>query len=199
MLRRRSLLEPQAPIQDWDVVWDYTMGFPEDNGFEKYVQGTPTITLVDDGLNIVNSQDYYVRYIPTEIELQTCNEGILEAEVVFQYLPNITGLGGFRMILSDGKEGCQISTDIDPGPVVKYNQGIQTGYGGLIKIKDISYNVDYVFRIERINQQNRIYLNNELIHQSDIPSGSYASGNRIFFQNAPLEVTLKSIKFKKIS
>lgn len=197
MLRRRMMVPP--PAQDWDVVWDYTMGFPEYNGFEKYVQGTPTITLVDDGLNIVNSQDYdcYVRYIP--IGFETCNEGIYEAEVVFQNLPNVVGASGFRMILSDGEEGCQISTDIDPGPVVKYNQGIQTGDGGLIKIKDISYNVDYVFRIERINQQNRIYLNNELIHQSDIPSGSYASENRIFFQNTPLEATLKSIKFKKIS
>ena len=104
MLRRRSLLELQAPAQDWDVVWNYTMGLPEITGFEKFVQGTPIITLVDDGLNIVNSQDYYVRYVP--IGFETCNEGILEAEVVFQNLPNVTGVGGFRMILSDGKRGC---------------------------------------------------------------------------------------------
>lgn len=190
-MRRRMMMQIK-PAQDWDVAWDYTMGFPEDNGFEKYVQGTPTITLVDDGLNIVILQNYYVRYTP--IGFETCNEGIYEAEVVFQNLPNVYGALGFRMILSDGEKGCQISTDIEQGLVIMYDNNAE-----LQKIKDINFNVDYVFRIERINQQNRIYLNNELIHQSDIPSGSFTTGNRIFFQYFPLEATLKSIKFKKIS
>ena len=190
-MRRRMMMQIK-PAQDWDVVWDYMMGFPENNGFEKYVQGTPTITLVDDGLNIVNLQDYYVRYAP--IGFETCNEGIYEAEVVFQNLPDVYGVAGFRMILSDGEKGCQISTDIEQGLVIMYDNNAE-----LQKIKDISFNVDYVFQIERINQQNKIYLNNELIHQSNIPSSSYALGNRIFFQGFYLNATLKSIKFKKIS
>lgn len=203
MLRRRAIMNIQAPDYDWDVAWDYTMGLPEENGFEKLVQGTPIITLMDDGVNIENRQKYYVRYSPTdyvrysptEIELQTCNEGILDVEVAFQTIPNANGVVlGFRMILSDGEEGCQISTNLYPDPAIMYDNNAQ-----LQKIKDINYNVDYVFRIERISQLNKIYINNELVHQSKIPSRSYTAGNRVFFQGYPLKAVLKSIKFKKIS
>lgn len=192
-MRRRMMMDTK-PTQDWDVVWDYAMGLPEDNGFEKVLQGTPLITMEEDGVHIINNSDYYVRYSFPEIELQTCNEGILEVEVVFQTIPNANGVAGFRMILSDGKGGCQISTDIDTGPAIMYNINEQ-----LRKIKDINYNVDYVFRIERISQLNKIYINNELIHQSKNTSNSYTTGNRVFFQAYPLEAVLKSIKFKKIS
>ena len=193
MLRRRMMMETR-PAQDWDIVWDYTMGYPEENGFEKYIQGTPTIAFTDDGVRIVSNGDYYVRYQPSEIELQTCNEGIYEAEVVFRNLPNVNGVAGFRMILSDGSKGCQISTDLTPYPVVMYDSNEK-----LLKIRDIDYDVNYIFRIERINGINRIYADNELIYQSEIPSGSFAAGNRVFFQGYPLDATLKSIKFKKIS
>lgn len=189
------MMDTQTPAQDWDVVWDYTMGLPEDNGFEKSIHGTPTITFTDDGVRIVNNDNYnYVRYQPSEIELQTCNEGIYEAKVVFRDLPNVGDVAGFRMILSDGSKGCQISTDLTPNPAVMYDSN-----GQLLKIKDIDYNVNYIFRIERINEINRIYADNELIYQSEIPSGSFATGNRVFFQVYPLDATLKSIKYKKIS
>ena len=198
LLRRRMMMDTK-PTQDWDVAWDYTMGLPEENGFEKYVQGAPTIVLTDDGVHIVNNRDYYVRYQPSEIEFQTCNEGIYEVEVIFQTLPNVSGVAGFRMILSDGDLGCQISTDLVPNPAIMYDISAQLVTGGLTKIKDIDYNVNYIFRIERIDQLNKIYLNNELIYQSENPSNSYVAGNRIFFQGYPLDATLKSIKFKKLS
>ena len=182
------------PAQDWDVAWDYTMGFPEENGFEKVLQGTPLITMEEDGVHIINNNNYYVRYNFSEIELQTCNEGILEVEAVFQTIPNVNGAAGFRMLLADGKDGCQIFTDLYPGPAIMYDNNAQ-----FQKIKDINYNVDYVFRIERISQLNKIYINNELIYQSKIPSNSYTTGNRVYFQAYPLEAVLKSIKFKKIS
>ena len=192
-MRRRMMMETR-PTQDWDIVWDYTMGMPEDNGFEKFCQGTPVITMQNDGVHIENANNDYVRYNPEEIEFQTCNEGIYEVEVIFQILPYANGVAGFRMILSDGGKGCQISTHSTPYPAVMYNSNFQT-----LKIKDIDYNVNYIFRIERINGINRIYADNELIYQSEIPSLSFVVGNRVFFQGYPLDATLKSIKFKKIS
>ena len=33
------------PAQDWDVVWNYTMGLPEDNGFEKAISLNPSIQM----------------------------------------------------------------------------------------------------------------------------------------------------------
>ena len=40
LLRRRMLMQPiRQPVIDWDVVWDYTIGLPEDNGFTKTVIG----------------------------------------------------------------------------------------------------------------------------------------------------------------
>lgn len=187
------------PTQDWDIAWDYTMGLPEENGFEKVVNRNPVITMQNDGVHIEIANDSYVRYNPQEIELQTCNEGIYEVEVIFQSLPNVNGVAGFRMILSDGDLGCQISTDLVPNPAIMYNISAQAGASEVTKIKDIDYNVNYIFRIERIDQLNKIYLNNQLIYQSENPSNSYTTGNRIFFQNGPMDATLKSIKFKKIS
>lgn len=184
------------PAQDWDVVWNYTMGFPEENGFEKTVVNEPDIMMEENGLHIKNNfvGDAYVRYNPSKIELQTCKEGIYEAEAVFQSIPNVKSPAGFRMILSDGEKGCQISTDIDTGPAIMYDNDVQ-----IQKIKNIDLNIDYIFRIERIAQANKIYLNGELIHQSEVPSRNYVSGNRIFFQGSSFEAVLKSIKFKKIS
>ena len=192
MLRRRSLMDLQAPAQDWDIAWDYTMGFPEYNGFEKVLHGTPLITMEMDGVHIVSNNDYYVRYSP--IGLETCNDGICEVIASFQTIPSVKSPSGFRMILSDGEEGCQISTNMDPTPSIIYNAA-----NSFQKIRNFNYNTDYIFRIERNGINNSVYLDGELIHQSEIASTSYTIGNRVFFQGFPLEATLKSIKFKKIS
>lgn len=183
------------PAQGWDVVWDYTMGMPEENGFEKVVQGAPKLTLDNDGLYVfISSEKGYVRYVP--IGYETCNEGIYEETVVFLAVPNANGN---RMILSDGNSGCQIFIY-----AVNHSEfGIFYETGGAQKyIKKLNLNEEYIIRVERIDNTNTIYVNSEEVYRSAVLSTSYAIGNRIFFQNDAAystEAILKSIKFKKIS
>lgn len=67
-----------------------------------------------------------------------------------------------------------------------------------IVANDIALQKEYVIRIERLNGINRIFLDGEKIYETEIVSGSFTTGNRIFFQGGG-EYLLKSIKFKKIS
>lgn len=183
------------PAQGWDVVWDYTMGMPEENGFEKAVEGAPKLTLDNDGLYVfVSSEKGYVRYVP--IGYETCNEGTYEETVVFLTVPTANGN---RMILSDGRSGCQIFIyTLNPSEFgIWYEAGGKQEY-----IKKLNLNEEYTIRVERIDNMNTIYVNSEEVYRSDILSKSYTTENRIFFQNDTvnsIEAILKSIKFKKIS
>lgn len=195
-MRRRMMMET-TPVQDWDVAWDYTMGLPEDNGFEKAVAAAPKLTLDNDGLHVSVSRANgygYVRYIP--IGYEACNEGVYEETVVFLVVPTVNGN---RMLLSDGNSGCQIF--IHALNLSEF--GIFYDAGGAEKyIKKLNLNEEYTIRVERVDNMNTIYVNSEEIYRSAILSTNYVTGNRIFFQNdaiSSIEAILKSIKFKKIS
>ena len=175
------------PAQDWDVAWDYTMGMPEENGFEKVVSGSPSVQMVLNGLNII-PYGGYVRYIPTEFE--TCNEGIYEETIIYNAFSNSNGN---RMLLSNGSYGLQIF--IFSGQI-NFNNGMENAQIAIAN--NIATSKEYIIRIERLNGVNRIYLDGEKIYETEVISGSFATGNRIFFQSGG-EYLLKSIKFKKIS
>lgn len=172
------------PAQNWDVAWDYTMGLPEDHGFEKVIETRPEIEMTESGVQIIPG-DGYVRYVP--IGFETCNEGILEAVVLIAQFADVNG---FRMILSDGTSGLQIFC-------IQYYIRFQNG-GFLQNVKEIITNTVYKIRIERIDGVNKIFLDDKKIYETDKLSTLYANGNRIFCQSGG-QYQLQSIKFKKIS
>lgn len=184
-----------APAQDWDVAWDYTMGLPEDHGFEKFVVGRQLIEMTGNGLRIIPYSEY-VRYIPKNYEL--CNEGIFEVALNIKNLPLNDG---FRMILSNGVEnsaGDNIeSLQIYVNSISRNSAKYQRQDNDSI-ISDITLNTEYIFRIERRDGVNYVYLNGKKIKESTDSVSEYAVENRIFFQRGG-EYLLKSIKFKKIS
>lgn len=183
-MRRRMMVPP--PAQDWDVVWDYTMGLPEDNGFEKVISGNPAINMTSTSLSIFPSVGY-VRYEPIGFEF--CNEGIYEERIVFA---SFTSINGNRMILSNddaGVRGLQIYMHSNS---IKY----QKSNGNIIA--NLNIGQEYIIRIERRNNVNYVYLDGEKIFESEDSNTQFAAGNRIFFQSGG-EYFLKSIKFKKIS
>lgn len=173
--------------QDWDIVWDYSMGLPEDNGFTKTIDGANiSDELTDNGLLISVNSGGYIRYKP--IGFETCNEGIYEIKFIMSTIPANNGI---RLILSNGTDGNQIFINSNQ---IKYDQrGVQ------IKIDNAIFDTESTIKIVRINNQNYVYVNNEIIYQSEIVSNWYTSGNYLFFQTNPLKAVLKSIKFKKIS
>lgn len=175
------------PTQDWDVVWDYMMGLPEENGFEKFVEGSPLIKMTGNGLNII-PYGGYVRYAP--IGFETCNEGIYEETITYYAFSNSNGN---RMILSDGTSGLQIYV---VSAQIRFNNGMNNSQ--IIIPNNLVLQKEYVIRIERIGGINKIFLDGDKIHETEVVSGSFTAGNRIFFQTGG-EYLLKSIKFKKIS
>lgn len=192
MLRRRMILESHKNDDiDWDLEWDYTMGLPESNGFTKTISGNTYDELINDGLKIeISNHNSYLRYEPTGYE--TCSEGIYEIKLFIISVPtDVNILEGIRLLLSDGVSGNQICINANQ---IKYISGDDQ-----IKIADMPYEEDFIIKIERIENKNYVYLNNELIYQSSIDSTLYTTGNRLFFQNMPSRALLKSIKFKKIS
>ena len=196
LLRRRMMMETR-PTQDWDIVWNYTMGLLENNGFDILIESKVSIKETENGIEIIPSNTAsYVRYIPKNYEI--CNEGILEVVLHIKSLPINSG---FRMMLSNGVanslganiEALQIYVNSFEKNSVKY-QIVE--YGNIIS--DITLNTEYIFRIERRDGVNYVYLNGEKIKESTDSVSKYATENRIFFQSGG-EYLLKSIKFKKIS
>ena len=193
-MRRRMMMD-KKPVQDWDVAWDYTMGLPEDNGFEKVINANPQIEMTESGVQIIPGNGY-VRYAPKNYRL--CNEGIFEVDL---HIKSIPVRDGFRMILSNGAvnsaginiESLQIYVNSFSRNSAKYQRQDNDSI-----ISDITLNTEYIFRIERRDGVNYVYLNGEKIKESTDSISEYAAGNRIFFQSGG-EYLLKSIKFKKIS
>ena len=180
-----------TPTQDWDVAWDYTMGLPEENGFEKFMSGSLTIEMTENGLSISIIGNGYVKYTP--IGYKTCNEGIYEAEVMFYSFPSSNG---FRMILSDGDEGLQIYC---VSKMLRYNANnslLHDAAGFLIS--QLETNILYKIKIVRENGVNTVFLDDEKVYESDVLSTYYANGNNVFFQDNA-GYLFKSLKFKKIS
>lgn len=184
----------EGSAQEWDIVWDYTMGLPENNGFDILIDSRVSIEETENGIKIIPSG--YVRYTPKNYEL--CNEGIFEVALNIKSLPNNNG---FRMILSNGAvdsagtniEALQIYVNSFSRNSAKYQK-----QDGSNIISDITLNTEYIFRIERRDGVNYVYLNGEKIKESTDSVSQYATANRIFFQSGG-EYLLKSIKFKKIS
>lgn len=186
------------PAQDWDVVWDYTMGLPEDNGFEKYEVDNGnyfSISLESDGLRILfnrveSSGGAYVRYCPADY--RECSEGIYEVEL--QSNVYVRQINGCRIILGN--------SNLIGNQVAIFTQALNYNYGGVNvyrAIKSIVANEWYTVRIERKAGVNYVFLNGEKVYETstEISTGG-TSENRIFFQSHG-DYLLKSIKFKKIS
>ena len=172
------------------------MGMPEDNGFERYSNGTNySYEMTDNGLIIAPSIQNYVRLNPLESSLQFCNEGILEIRV------NIVSIhseshNGLRMILSDGEGGCHIQIRRLGVNTMFYNTG-QNVYVPIANAR-LQENTDYTIRIERKQGMSYVYVDNQQVYSTDVKSMGYAKYNRIFFQEGG-EYILKSIYLEKIS
>lgn len=180
-------MRTETHTSDWDIDWNYTMGFPENNGFEKLVSGSVTVKHQEDGIYYKsNGGNSYLQLQP--VNLLTCNEGVFDVKI--NVLTMYTANNGFRLMLSNGNEGCQIQVNKNSLQYNKQNE--------FISLNSLNTNIDYKIKIEIINNKNKIYLNETLIYETEIKSNSYATSNRVMFQSGG-EYLLKEIKFKKIS
>lgn len=193
-LRRRMASDSfKYDNQDWDIVWDYSMGLPEDNGFTKTIDGANiSDELTDNGLLISVNSGGYIRYKP--IGFETCNEGIYEVEV--KIISNSAVLGqGLRLQLTND--------NLSRGGVSFFvNQNNKMFYfdtSGYTQIGICNYNEWLKFRIEIINNIGYVYLNNQQIYSSNkFTTMNMTFHNRFIVQGA-IECYVRSIRFKRIS
>lgn len=188
-MRRRMMMET-TPAQDWDVAYDYTMGFPEENGFTLttgYINDSPEMT--ENGVLYrppFGAQQSYYEFVPTGYTV--CNEAIFE--IVVSILEYTSGDNGMRLAISNGSSGAQI--------YIRSEQVYYQADHTQTRIKDVSVNTDYIFKIIRKSDKNQVYINNDLIYESEIDSLQYNTKTRLMLQNGGIYL-LKSIKFKKNS
>lgn len=177
----------QQEKSEWDIEWDYTMGMPENNGFEKTIIPDSNSKMLDDGVLLVGKGGY-VRYNPL---IATCKSGTVEAVVVFKQIHQ--GATGFRLLLSDGTSGIQIYVNRNYiFYAVKRNSDAANE---LLPVSIVETNVEYTLRLEFDNYEIRIFLNGELALQKPRCEILWCVANRIFQQDGG-ETILKSIKYK---
>lgn len=178
------------PAQDWDVAWDYTMGFPEDNGFTLTTQFiSDNSEMTENGVLYRPQASIYQAYfelVPTGYTI--CNEAIFETTV--KILEFNSGDNGMRLAISDGSSGAQIY--VRSGSLYLQENRTQ------IHITNLSINSDYIFKIVRKDGKNAVYLDNDLIYESTVASSLYNTKTRLMFQNGG-QYLLKAIGFKRIS
>ena len=191
MIRRRMMMASSGQHNPNVLRWDYTMGMPEDNGFEKTAKGTVILNMTDDGLsiNVYDALEQYVKYaLPSN--LRYCDEGILETKVIFNAFGSF--MEGHRLQLSDGEEGFSVKCYKK-----SINYIVNTSPPAAVSGITLETGVEYTIRIERKGGQNSIYLNGESVFSNKIASVSYTTMNRILFQCGG-QYILKSIYFEKI-
>lgn len=190
-MRRRVLMDfLKEPAEDYDVVWDYTTGMPEDNGFTlttQYISDNPEMT--ENGVLYrppVSIYQPYFELVPTGYTI--CDAAIFEADVEILEFNNSTN--GMRIAISDGSSGAQIY--VRSGSLYLQENRVET------YIRNLSINADHTFKIIRKDGKNEVYLDNDLIYESTVASSLYNTKTRLMFQNGG-QYLLKAIRFKKIS
>jgi hypothetical protein len=187
MQRRRALMAQKPYGEQWDYIWNYTDGMPENNGFTKTATGGSYSYLASDGVVLCAIGAFNIQYVfPVQ---QTIN-GVVEIVVKFDSTPSDDIVQGFRFCVSNGSDGGQIMCPTKGLCLMTSSNG---NYAE--KIADVSTGVWYVIRISLKGPVFDVYLNNEKIVADRANLDLFATQTRIM-QQAGGQSTLKSIKYK---
>ena len=172
----------------WDLEWDYTNGLPDNNGFTVAVSGTNDGTITDDGFEVSAENGGYRLYKVSD-NPTVVSSGLVEAIVNFSaFSPNSTALG-FRLLLSDGTNGCQIY--VNNNGALLYNEGTTQK-----QLTTVETGKDYTIKIEYNKiSGNKVYLDDALLLSTTTMSASSCTMNR-FGQQHQGTTVVKSLKWK---
>lgn len=171
----------------WDYEWEFTDGLPETVGFVKGVGGTPTISMLSDGLNITcDASGEYVRYSPNNTDTFLLAKGVLEVE----FMLKVSGpdANGVRLIMSNGTDGITIRNN---SSYCLYIEGSTPK-----QIATLGNNVVYKERLEYTEggTQN-VYLNDNLIYTTQNVCNLYATKSFVYVQDNGTTGVLKSMRW----
>lgn len=176
---------------EWDYEWNYTDGFPEDNGMTKTVNGSPTIQMDADGLYVRSPGSAYVRYdfaTPT----MTNGMGVVEVVAVITCADGST-VPNLRLMASNGTNGGSILT---PNQYICQMTGVNAG--SATKIGTYTKNVETTFTVIINGSTFDVYANGTLVASGlNCSASKYCTNNRIFVQQTGSGyVKLKAIRAK---
>lgn len=164
MERRRALMAGKPSGEDWEYVWHYTDGMPEDNGATLATSGTQSAVMKSDGLEISTPTGYRAYRFPS---LQT-NSGVIEIDFI---PPQNLGTGqNIRAGYSDGSSGFQTSAVLG---VITPMQ-LTTPSANLI--------ADQVNTIRVQKTVNAFWLNGNLVGEN-LADTPYSSNTQVMIQN----------------
>lgn len=179
--------------EDWDIVWTYRNGLFADSGFDVQTRLQASETWSDDAVQLKSATEGYIRIAVSGYP--TCRKGVAEAE--FSITEMKTTENGFRFLLSNGTYGCQTMVCRSGSDVVlMYNVGADASKN--INIGRINIGETYKLKIDfDETRSNKIYLNEQLILETDVFSSYYCTGNRFFAQEA-CTINMHAVRYKFI-
>lgn len=183
----------ESPSQDWDIVWTYRNGLFADSGFDVQTKLQASETWSDDAVQLKSATEGYIRIAVSGYP--TCRKGVAEAE--FSITEMNTTANGFRFMLSNGAYGCQTMVCRSGSDVVLiYNAGADASKN--INIGRINIGETYKLKIDFDETSgNKIYLNDQLVYETNVFSHYYCTGNRFFAQDA-CKFNMYSVRYKFI-
>lgn len=188
-----SAMMDASPVEDWDIEWTYKNGLFADNGFGVTISGNASEKSLSNAVQLTAPAKGYVRIaVPG---FPTCKKGIAEAE--FSIVSVNAKLNGFRLLLSNGTHGCQTMVcKPDTDVTLVYNYGIDTDSAVNMQLRTINIGEIYKLRLDFDETRgNKIYLNDELLYETDVFSPYYCTGNRLFAQDA-CTFNMYSLRYK---
>ena len=169
-----------SPVQDWDIDWTYRNGLFADSGFDVQTRLQASETWSDDAVQLKSATEGYIRIAVSGYP--TCRKGVAEAE--FSITEMNTTANGFRFLLSNGAYGCQTMVVKSGSNVVLICNNGNTADNTKF-ISNINIGETYKLKIDFDETSgNKIYLNEQLIYETDVFSLYYCTGNRFFAQDS---------------
>ena len=181
----------ESPSQDWDIVWTYRNGLFADSGFDVQTRLQASETWSDDAVQLKSATEGYIRIAVSGYP--TCRKGVAEAE--FSITEMNTTANGFRFLLSNGAYGCQTMVAKSGSNVALMCNNGNTA-GNTKFISNINIGETYKLKIDFDEMiGNKIYLNEQLIYETDVFSRYYCTGNRFFAQDA-CKFNMYAVRYK---
>lgn len=180
--RRRALMAQKPSGEQWDYVWNYTDGMPEDNGATKVTNGVFTIQMTNEGLSIGTDHGAYVAY--RFLNYQS-DAGTIECEFIMPEDP--WRWQNIRIGYSDGTSGFQIESKSGNVAPMESSTPMAGSILGAINTVKVCWG----------NSKGAFWLNGTMVGENLLPT-QYSGNTQVMIQNTGgIVITIRSIRIRK--
>jgi hypothetical protein len=183
-----------ASVTAWDILWSYSDGLPEANGFTKTYNQNASVSLDSNGLLCTATGNANLAWTPNNES--SCTKTVFECVFVPKVLSSQSTANGngVKFAVFNGTRASTIS--VNSKGVCGYKASI-SGYE--VGYSDINVDTEYTIRIETEGDTGTVSINGVVVYT--VPLGSTSTTNsRIFAAiNTGVSTLFKSWRYKFIS